>query len=279
MSDHASQAQLPIAPPQSVEVHEVPPAQAPAPTSLPATADVRGLMRLALERGQGMEAVQMLERLVTLEERTMARQAREEFFRALATFQGACPPIPRNKTASIVSESKGTRFQYQYAELPVVAKHIAPYLKSAGLSYKWSSVVAEGPNGGKVVVTCHVRHVNGHEETNDCELPIGTRAGMSDQQKVAAAQTFGERRSLIEGLGLTTADPDLDGADVGDEQPRITAAEATDLQALAEEVQVDQAKFFALLGVASFAEVRAAQYHQAVQMLERRRARHQGGAQ
>jgi len=247
----------------------------PASTALTAPGtDVRSLMRLAIEKGQGAEAIQVLERLVALEERLQAKAAAAEFAAALAKFQSLCPPVAKNKTASIVSETKGTKFNYQYAELPVIAKHVAPHLKECGLSYSWDSVVDEK---GQLTTFFTLRHIGGHHETNKCQLPVGTRAGMSDQQKVAAARTFGERLSLIEGLGITTADPDLDGADSEEDLPRITREQADTLRSLGEEVQVDKEKFFAALGVTTFEGIRASQYHAAVQMLERRRARHQEG--
>jgi hypothetical protein len=283
VTTRTSQPDLPVeqelhGPGASEEPYPVPPGGEAPPASkaltTPASTDVRSLMLAAIENGKGIEAVQVLERLVALEEKAQARVAAEEFAKALAAFQAECPPVPKNKTASIVSENKGTSFSYQYAELPVIARHVAPYLKKVGLSYKWDSAI----EGDKITVFCTVRHVAGHAETNKCQLPLGTRAGMSEQQKVAAARTFGERLSLIEGLGITTADPDLDGAEPDDKLPRITQEQADTLRALGEEVQVDKEKFFAALGVSSFEGIRASQYHTAVQMLERRRARHQQGA-
>lgn len=152
-----------------------------------------------------------------------ARTAAAEFNAAFAEFQSKCGPIIRNCTATVISKS-GAAFGYRFADLSQIATTIAPLLTECGLSYSFDAKVT----GANIEVSCKLRHINGHSETATITIPTESGAGMSPQQKVASAQTFAMRQALRMVLGLTTIDPDDDGAShvetkkdtINDEQAR-----------------------------------------------------------
>lgn len=243
-------------------------ARVEAATTVEATgaSEVTALLRHAVDAGASVEA---LERLVALKERVDAEQARRAYFEALARAQEEMPEVPKSRTAQIATRS-GASYSYRYAALEDITRTIRPVLRRHGLSYAWD--VSQGE--GALVVTCVLRHVDGHEERASFPVPVDTSARMSDAQKNGAALTYGRRQSLIAVLGLTTADDDLDG--VQHERQRgaaqtITESQAADLDALIEEVGADRAKFLAWAGVERLEEMSAERYRKAVQMLERRR--------
>jgi len=249
--------------PHEIVVEEVAPGVA---LTAPAGLDpIFGLMQLALERGG--DAVNQIERLVDLKIKLQDRAAAQEFAEALATFQAECPPITKNATGKVATDA-GVKFEYKYAQLPMIAKTIAPFLKKCGLSYTWDTPRMEG---GFLTVVCTVRHINGHTITSTCTLPTATRAGMSEQQKIGSARAFGERLTLIQALGITTADPDMDGADLGAVDPTpITELQAHDLEAKVEELKVNKADFLKFLGIESFAAIRASDHRKAINALKER---------
>lgn len=224
--------------------------------------EVIALLRLAVERGVPVEA---LEKLVALQERYQDRQAKMEFAGALAEFQRECPPIPKESTAKIVSKKTGTTFSYTYAELDTIADAVRPYLHARGLSYSWDSEVGES----LLHCTCTLRHRNGHSITAKFTAPIGATERMSAAQEHAAALSYARRQSLVQVLGLTTTEPDPDG-DV-EHQGTIDSGQAATLQALIDEVGADKSKFLAWLRVDSIAAIRVAQYQQAIKALEAKR--------
>src|SRR5690606_5096862 len=142
-----------------------------------------------------------------------------------------------------------------------------PILKRHGLSYSWDVVQGEQA----LIVTCILRHVGGHEERASFPVPIDTSARMSAAQANGAALTYGRRQSLIAVLGLTTADDDVDGADVGAPSATITPQQAADLDALIDEVGVDRRKVLQWAGVGRLEELPAEKYGVVVRMLERKR--------
>jgi hypothetical protein len=221
--------------------------------------DIHQLIQLALEKGTPVET---LEKLVALHERVADRQAAAEFAGALADFQNACPAISKTTTASVTTQT-GTKFTYTYAELSHIAETVRPLLFARGFSYTWDSEMADR----LLKVTCKLKHVNGHSETASFASPVESRAGMSDQQKYAAALSYAKRMSLIQVLGITTADPDNDG---GDFEP-ISADQVAGLKTIAREVSADEAKFLSYLGVKKWEEIPRSSFKMAQTALESKR--------
>lgn len=206
--------------------------------------EVDNLIRFAVERGAD---VGTLERLVDLQERVEAREARAAFLRALAAFQDTCPEIPKNRSAEIASR-QGTGFGYGYADLPSIIRTIKKPLREHGLSYAWDASLDAA--NGVLNVVCILRHESGHEERSSFPVPVDTKAPMSGAQKHGAALTYGRRQSLVAALGLLTAD-DIDGAAlVGVERP-ASAETVADLDAKIKELGVDEKKLLEYVGITS----------------------------
>lgn len=228
-------------------------------TALPAVQDqatgpaaIVGLLELAIEKGIPVES---LEKLQAMYERASDRAAAAEFAQALAAFQQKCPPIAKNKTAKIVPNS-GAAYSYTYAELDHIAKTIRPILTELGFSYTWDSQT----EGELLTCACTLRHVNGHKVTAKFSAPVQSAAGMSAQQKHASALTYARRQSLIQVLGLTTCEPDLDGAN----PEKITDEQANDLQALITENGKSVGRFLKWAGVEKLADIRAVDFDSAI---------------
>jgi hypothetical protein len=228
--------------------------------------DSNTLLELAIRGGVD---VSVIERLVALKERAQDRDARAAYFEALAAFQDECPQVSKTKEADIVSKRSGARFKYTYAPLDEIARVIRPVLRKHGLSYNFDVSATDSV----LIVTCVVRHVDGHSERSSFPVPIDKGERMSGAQANGAALTYGKRQSLVAVLGLTTTDEDTDGAknDVQSVE-KITAKEAADLSSLIEEVKADRAKFLRWLRVENIADIPASEYQNAVRALEQKRS-------
>ena len=134
--------------------------------------EMSGLVRLAIEE---KVSVDVLERIVALQERVTDRNARSEFFEALAGFQEEMPEISKTETAQVATKSGGT-YSYTYAPLEAVTRAIRIALKEHGLSYSWTT---EGMEGEYVNVVCVLRHIGGHEERSVFPVSTQTTAAMS----------------------------------------------------------------------------------------------------
>lgn len=159
-----------------------------------------------------------LKELLAVYREMQADRAKQAFNLAMADFRAKCPLIPRKRTADIATRSGAMK--YDYAALEDIAAVIDPVLTGLGLSYCWPSTTEDG---GKLIVTCRVSHVDGHSEPGAFVVPVESGAGMSAQQKYASASTYARRYSLIAALGLSTVDPDDDGR--GDTPPETISTE------------------------------------------------------
>lgn len=212
---------------------------------------VTALIHMAVEKDLPVET---LERLVALHERVTDRQAASEFAGALAQFQAECPPITKTSVAHVATQS-GAKYSYNYAELPHIASTVGPLLHSRGFSYSWDSEIKEK----MMSVTCTLRHVNGHKVTASFACPTEARAGMSEQQKFAAALSYAKRMSLIQVLGITTADPDTDGAS----HELLSKEQVAELRYLADEVGADIPKFLKFMQYDTFEEIPKSEFNRA----------------
>ena len=226
--------------------------------------DVSSLVRLAVDKGVSVE---ILERLVALQERVSDRAAESAMVNAIAEFQAECPSIRKSKKATIRTRS-GISYSYTYASLDDIAQTIRPLLHKHGLSYTWDSTV----EGGVMTVTCILRHVEGHSVTATFTAPTDTKADMSGAQRHGAALTYARRQSLVQVLGLTSADDDNDAPGAPDVDTEVISAEqVADIESLIQEVKASKHKFLEWLSVESLGAIPTARHEEAVAALERKR--------
>lgn len=226
----------------------------------PSVTQISSLVQLAIEKGV---PVDVLEQLVALQERVTDRNARGAYFEALANFQDDCPEIPKTKKVNFVTRKGGT-VNYSYAPLDAIARIIRPHLKMNGLSYSWNVHT----DGNKVLnISCVLRHIEGHSEHSVFPVPIETDGKMSDAQANGAALTYGKRQSLLAVLGLTTADTDIDGLEIGGGVEKVTAEQAANISDLIDASGLTRERFLKWMNVESIADIPAEYYQRAVDEL------------
>ena len=222
------------------------------------------VLHKAVESGVDADS---LSKILDMQERILDRAAAQEFADALAEFQNDCPLMQRTSTARIASK-QGQGYSYKFAALDEIAKTIQPVLHAHGLSYSWDSEM----NGAQMVVTCIVKHRNGHREQSKFTCPTESSSGMSPQQKNASALTFAKRQSLTAALGLTMTDPDTDGAT--DPTAKVNADQVVKLEDALEGLEMDRSRFFKAMGVDSdkLSDIPANVFPSAMSLIRQKRA-------
>lgn len=227
--------------------------------------EVTSLVQLAIDKGVNVEVI---ERLVALQERVYDRDARAAFIAALAAFQADCPQILKTRENTQFSVTRnGAPRKARYAPLEDIDRIARPIAAKHGLVWTWDTRVDDA----LMHVTCRVLHAMGHSETATVSMPYESKAGSSPQQKYGSTQTYGQRYSLTAALGITTADEDTDGNTGGGEVEKITDQQAADLSDLIDEVGVSKPKLLKWLGVESIADIPATEYKRAVDAVEAKR--------
>lgn len=218
------------------------------------------LIRFAIESKVDVES---LEKLVAMQQRIQDRLAAQEFAQAMAAFQRDCPSIKKTSTANIVTKSGG-KFSYTYADLDEIASVVNPILAKYGLSYGFDSKLDKD----LLTCICTVRHNNGHSVPSTFTLPTASESAMSAQQKVGAALTFAKRQALSAALGITTSQEDPNA-----EQSNPTMIDqdaAIEIEELITETGSNRSRFLDFMGVGKVAEIRAVDYHKAINALKRK---------
>lgn len=161
------------------------------------------LIAQAIDKGLTVEA---LEKLMNLQERWEANQARKLFFEAFTAFQSESPDLRKTKEVKMTFKDGGNA-SYNFAPLADIARQIGPVLKKFALSYRW-----EIQDDDKVIkVTCLVSHIDGHTEKTTMQASPDTTGSKNAIQARGSAIEYMKRYTLVGALGLTTADSDIDG--------------------------------------------------------------------
>lgn len=168
-----------------------------ADPALPAVTPM-AMLQLAVEKGA---SVDQLERLMALQERYEANEAKKEFVAAMTRFKEHPKIIEKNATVDFTS-AKG-RTHYKHATLANVCDVIGPALSEVGISHRWET---EPLDGGAIRVTCILTHARGHSERTPLQAARDDSGNKNHIQAVGSAVTYLQRYTLLAATGMAVAD-------------------------------------------------------------------------
>ena len=164
------------------------------------------LIAQAISGGANLE---QLEKLLTLQERYEANEAKKAYNKAMSDFKANPPEINKDKKVGYKTE-KGS-VGYTHASLYNVTEKINAALSKHGLSASWTT-----KQNGAISVTCKITHVRGHSEETTLSAPADTSGSKNAIQAIGSTITYLERYSLLALTGLATFDQDNDGEAAGE---------------------------------------------------------------
>lgn len=147
--------------------------------------------------------IDKMERLLEMQERVIARQAREAYAVALAELQPKLPVI--TERGKILNKDKQVQSTYAYWE--DVNEQIRPLLAEAGFSLSFRT----GRNGADITVTGVLSHREGHSEETTMTLPSDGSGNKNAVQAIASSTSYGKRYTAFALLNITTKGEDDDG--------------------------------------------------------------------
>lgn len=181
-----------------------------AGTTGTAVTDTRSQLTLAIEKGLDPATIS---KLMDLQERWDANQAKKAYVAAMAAFKSECPPIIGKDKRVNYGQGKAN---FRHATIGHIIDIVTPHLSKNGLHVSWETK----QDVGKVTVICHVRHEGGHCESTPLTGPYDESGGKNPIQTVGSSVTYLQRYTLVCALGLATADQD----DADDRQHESTAS-------------------------------------------------------
>lgn len=199
--------------------------------------------------------IERLESLLTMKERLddRAREAEEReqiraYHRAMAVCQSKLKVVAKNKA--------NTQTNSKYADLAALSKAVDPVIHDNGFSLSFSPA---GENEkGEQLLEWTIAHSDGHIKTGIAALPTdktGAKGNVNktDMHAFGSAATYGRRYLKLMLFDIATGDDD-DGNAAGSEA--ITEKQLDELIKLADDLNVDKAKFCTWAEVDSFAAIR-----------------------
>jgi hypothetical protein len=206
----------------------------------------------AVERGADLD---MIEKLMNLQERWEASQARKAFDEAISAAKADIPPIERtgkghnDKRYATSQPSPGslTRSSRSMA-FPTASAPRREIGSASRASFRTSPAISR---------------------KRRFQRPPDASGSKNAIQAIGSTLTYLQRYSLVQMLGLAAADDDDGKASHGG--ATITEDQAADLVALADDVGADRAKFCKYFKVESFSALPASRFQAAVDALNAKR--------
>lgn len=149
--------------------------------------------------------IDKLERLMLMQERAIAREAKASYDAAMAELQ---PKLPS------VGERGNAAGRYTYALWEDINAAIKPVLMEHGFALTFRTDFTNG-----ITVTGVLSHRAGHREETSITLPADPSGGKNAVQAVASSVSYGKRYTAGALLNLTSHGEDDDGNSAGEPDP------------------------------------------------------------
>ena len=206
------------------------------------------MIQRAVESGADID---MLEKLMALQERWESSQARKAFDEAVAAVKAEIPPIERN--------AKGHNDK-RYADFSAIARVVDPILGQHGLSYRFRTSQTD-----RISVTCILSHKSGHSEETTLCGPADTSGNKNAIQAIGSTLTYLQRYSLVQMLGLAASSDD-DGKSAASGET-INEEQIGTLTELLDSVGADKARFLRFFKIDTLSALPSKRFQEAVTML------------
>jgi hypothetical protein len=238
MNDQAKQQVVPITESMRVVSRELTPTD---------------MLHQAVSQGASID---VLEKLMGLQERWEKNQARKAFDEAVADAKAEIKPIAKNRAGH----------NSKYADMAAVAGAIDPIISKFGLSYRYRASQED-----RIAVTCILSHKLGHYEETTLFGPPDKTGSKNEIQAIGSTATYLQRYTLMLALGLAASQDDDGKAAGGD---LVSAEQVESLMKLITEIgTIDLPKFLKYLKVEKLEDLRAKDYQRAMDAAESKRAK------
>lgn len=161
-------------------------------------------------------SIEQLEKLMELQERYDANEAKKSFIQAMAAFKA--------QTVRVVKDKINPQYQSKYVSLGNLVNTVTPVLSQFGLSIRWDI-----DQGQAIKVTCIVTHCAGHSESVSMVCPPDGSGAKNPIQQIKSAITYAKACTFESICGLASTDANIDDDGNGFSQPQAQKRGMDDL--------------------------------------------------
>lgn len=148
--------------------------------------------------------VEKLEKLIELQERIIAHQAKAAFDAAFAEMQGEIPIISERGEIWVKEELRS-----RFARLEDILEVATPIMQRHGFGLRFRAGEPSAP--GKIKRIGILTHRAGHSEQDEFECKADDSGGKNDVQSIGSTRSYAQRYITISLLNIVTRGQDDDG--------------------------------------------------------------------
>lgn len=235
---------------------------------MPAIGTTAGMkaIQTAIEQGYGADALTVLERMLDLQMRNEANEARKAYAKDMAACQADMP---------VVFESRdNTHTKSKYAAYKDLAKASKPVYTSHGFSVSFCEDNTD--KEGCIRMKAHVLHESGHSEDFWCDIPIDDKGPSGTKNKtlthgVKSASSYGRGMLLAQIFNIPTSDDvDDDGNEAGAGE-KISEEQAKKIKKLIKDVGGNESTFNTYYKISCVENLPVSKFDAAIKAIERKR--------
>ncbi len=232
-----------------------------------ATYEEAGYMPLItqLANNPTLQNVEVIERMMAVQERWEDRKEEREFNDAIERIVGKLAHVRIVKTKSVGydidknDKSKGTKEAFRYTPIEEIEKIVRPLLAEEGIRPAYTCKPSSMT--GMYEVTCTLKR--GRQHTESCiPLAVDTSGGKNAVQGMGSTFSYGKRYALCAALFITTVGEDNDGAGAP-----ITEEQAKEIKDGLAETGLDTKKFLKTLKIESVDEMPSKDYRRSMNLI------------
>lgn len=220
------------------------------------------VVMMAMQKGYD---VALIEKMMDLQQRNDAYQAKKAYTSAMAEFKRNPPKIEKDRHVKYQT-SKGVT-EYDHATLANVCDKIAIGLGACGLHASWKTEQVEG----KIRVTCTITHDLGHSESTSLTAAPDDSGSKNSIQAIGSTISYLERYTLLALTGLATHDMDDDSGKTKIEY--ITTDQQTEINDMITDTESSLEKFLSYMKAESIETILAKDYQKAINALKAKGAK------
>lgn len=210
------------------------------------------LLNIAIEKGAELDK---LEKLMDLQIKWEANQARKAYTEAMAAFKANPPDIEKDKTVAYGNT------KYNHATLANVTDKINAALSQHGLSASW--VTQQADKG--ITVVCRITHVLGHYEETSLTAPADTSGAKNAIQAIGSTISYLQRYTILALTGLATRDMDNDAQGTVE---YIDDKQLSTIRDLMNDKDIKEDKFCEYMQVESLRAIKKTDFQKAIQSIK-----------
>lgn len=210
------------------------------------------MIRMAVSGGADLDK---LEKLLALQERWEANEAKKAYVQAMASFKENAPKVTKDK------ENK--QYKSMYTTLGNLVNTVNPELSKHGLSASWDIF-----QNGTIKVTCKITHRLGHSETAEAMAPADVSGAKNAIQQIKSTITYLKAVTFESICGLASSDANVDddgnsaGVELIDENQMVTITEYL------ESLKLNKEKFLKFFSIEKIKDMPKARYQEALVLLK-----------